>query len=385
VLSTQTPGDCKLAICDANGNETTIPDDNDAADDNNECTTDGCESGTPTHTPVKAGTSCSTGGGKVCSSAGACVECASDTDCATKVCKNDVCIAAQCDDTVRNGAETDVDCGGGTCAPCGYDKLCGSDSDCKGQSCVGSHCAASCTDGEKNGSETAVDCGGACTTKCASGKTCSVDGDCQSDKCSGGVCVDVLLISEVQTRGSNGGADEFLEVYNPNGYAVAFDSAWEIWTRNAASSACAMLNKRIGGGGQMIPAHGHLLFTNASSPGYDGTVTGDATYTTGLTDSGQIVLLHGGALVDSLCYYFNTTTQNNLTCTTPPAMWFPCQGAVSNAPHNDGNTGASGTDVSIERKPGGSLGNGQNTGDNAADWNTMVTPNPQNTTSPAAP
>ena len=34
-------------------------------------------------------------------------------------------------------------------------------------------------------------------------------------------------------------------------------------------------------------------------------------------------------------------------------MWFPCNGAVSNAPHNDTTGGSSNTDVSLERKPGG--------------------------------
>jgi hypothetical protein len=45
-----------------------------------------------------------------------------------------------------------------------------------------------CTDGVRNGNETDVDCGGSCTTKCANGKTCSVNADCQSALCSQSVC-----------------------------------------------------------------------------------------------------------------------------------------------------------------------------------------------------
>ncbi|APR84812.1 Hypothetical protein A7982_10161 [Minicystis rosea] len=385
VLTAQTPGDCKKAVCDGNGGVSQDDDNGDVADDQNECTTDGCSAGSATHLPKTSGTPC-TVGGKVCSSAGKCVECVTSTDCGSMVCQNNVCVGAQCNDTVQNGTESDVDCGGtGTCARCGFNKKCGAGTDCKSQSCISNHCAASCNDTEKDGAETDVDCGGGTCPTCGSNKACSTNTDCTSGNCTGGKCVDVLLISELQTRGSNGGSDEFIEIYNPNAYAVSFDGGWEIWTRSAASNACAALNKRITGAGQAIPAHGHLLFTNGSATGYDGAVAGDGTYTTGFSDSGQIVLLRSGTLVDSLCYYFSTTTQNNLTCPTPPAMWFPCQGTVSNLPHNDTTATASNADVTIERKPGGAAGNGQNTGDNAADWNTMVTPNPQNTMSPATP
>ena len=383
-IAAQTAGDCKIAVCDGNGGTSSIPDSNDKKDDGNTCTTDGCSAGSPTHTPVTPGTACTgPNGAKVCGPSGVCVECVSGTNCASGVCKTNICVAAQCNDAVKNGNETDVDCGGGSCPPCGFNKICGSDNDCVGQSCVGGHCAASCTDGQKNGGETDVDCGGACATKCTSGESCGVDGDCANNSCIGGKCVDTLLISEVQTRGTNGGSDEFFEIYNPNAQPVTFDATWEVWTRNATSS-CATLNKRLTGANQVIPAHGHLLFTN--SGGYDGAVVGDATYTTGFSDSGQIVLLRGGALVDSLCYYFSATTQNNLTCATPPAMWFPCQGAgVSNAPHNDTTGGASNTDASMERKPGGAAGNGQSTGDNTTDFDGNVTPSPQNLMSPVTP
>src|SRR5262249_28333020 len=149
-LAAQTKGDCKLAICDGNGGTTTMADDNDVADDGKDCTTDGCSSGSPTHVPVKAGTACSTGGGKGGSAAGDCVECVTGTDCATLVCKMNLCVAQSCTDTVQNGSETDVDCGG-SCPPCGFGKKCGTNGDCKGQSCINTTCAATCTDGAKNG------------------------------------------------------------------------------------------------------------------------------------------------------------------------------------------------------------------------------------------
>jgi hypothetical protein len=386
-LQAQTAGDCKTAVCDGSGGTTTVNDDLDKLDDGNDCTTDGCAAGAVKHTPVAVGSGCATGGGKVCTAAGKCVECNVGADCASMVCKTNICVAAQCNDVIQNGAETDVDCGGTSCPKCAFGKKCGGDSDCVGGSCLTGHCAASCTDLQKDGAESDVDCGGGACPACPSGKACGGNADCQSGRCSGGLCMDVLLISELQTRGSAGGSDEFIELYNPTAVAVKFDSTWEVWARNAATSACTAPNKRITGGTPAtftIPPHGHLLYAN--SAGYNGAVTPDGTYTSGFTDSGEVILLHGGVVVDSLCYYFNATTQGNLTCATPPAVWYPCQGTpMNNLPHNDGTGTASITDVSLERKPGGSGGNGQSTGDNSADFTSMVAANPQSLTSAPTP
>ena len=45
----------------------------------------------------------------------------------------------------------------------------------------------SCLDGIKNGSESDVDCGGSCP-RCADGRTCATGDDCASFRCSGGTC-----------------------------------------------------------------------------------------------------------------------------------------------------------------------------------------------------
>ena len=44
-----------------------------------------------------------------------------------------------------------------------------------------------CTDGVKNGTETDIDCGGSCP-ECANGKACQGAGDCASGKCVSQVC-----------------------------------------------------------------------------------------------------------------------------------------------------------------------------------------------------
>ena len=95
----------------------------------------------------------------------------------------------RCTDGVKNGTETDVDCGGG-CAPCATGKGCDGGSDCASGLCSGGVCAAqpTCSDGVKNGNETDVDCGGGTCTGCANGKSCNGGSDCASGLCSGGVC-----------------------------------------------------------------------------------------------------------------------------------------------------------------------------------------------------
>ncbi|MDI1450420.1 sialidase family protein [Polyangium sp. 6x1] len=116
-------------------------------------------------------------------------------------------------DPIKNGDETDVNCGGSCavkCADAGIDcttsaqcgtSTCGGTNKCAAQACVdGDDCmsgvcsgnicqAATCTDGVKNGSEGDADCGGNCPAKCALTKTCNAHADCASGACSSGVCV----------------------------------------------------------------------------------------------------------------------------------------------------------------------------------------------------
>jgi hypothetical protein len=48
-------------------------------------------------------------------------------------------VCATCSDGMKNGAETDVDCGGGACpaCACGVGRACGNNMGCNGCSCAG--------------------------------------------------------------------------------------------------------------------------------------------------------------------------------------------------------------------------------------------------------
>jgi hypothetical protein len=114
--------------------------------------------------------------------------CASGAGCTSGVCTSGFCAAPVCNDGVKNGAETGVDCGG-SCAPCGVGLGCGTAADCGSGVCAGGACQApTCTDGVKNGAESGADCGGGACAPCADGVGCLVGGDCGSGVCTTGHC-----------------------------------------------------------------------------------------------------------------------------------------------------------------------------------------------------
>jgi hypothetical protein len=110
--------------------------------------------------------------------------------------------APTCVDHIKNGSETDVDCGGGMCPPCADGLKCGVAADCTSGVCTMGQCAVpSCKDGVKNGTESDVDCGGSCP-KCAAMKKCGGNADCASGICTNGACVPCTRIDDCAS-GSN--------------------------------------------------------------------------------------------------------------------------------------------------------------------------------------
>ena len=115
--------------------------------------------------------------------------CAVAKDCTTSVCTGGTCQAASATDGVKNGDETDVDCGGSKAPACADGKSCGKPADCADKICTAGKCVArKPADGVQNGDETDVDCGGAQSPPCATGQMCLVQADCDNVLCTGGVC-----------------------------------------------------------------------------------------------------------------------------------------------------------------------------------------------------
>ena len=102
-----------------------------------------------------------------------------------------------CTDQIRNGEETDIDCGG-TCGPCDLGDGCRVDKDCDQGICKGGTCApVACANEIQDPGETDVDCGGATCRKCAGGRTCEVATDCFNGNCvaSTKTCFELPVVS----------------------------------------------------------------------------------------------------------------------------------------------------------------------------------------------
>jgi hypothetical protein len=111
-------------------------------------------------------------------------KCDGPPDCLSGVCRANVCQAAKPADGVKNGDETDVDCGGSAAPACGDGKGCAIADDCLSAVCTGAVCQAPTdTDGVKNGDETGVDCGGSASNKCPTGEGCKTTDDCDQVQC----------------------------------------------------------------------------------------------------------------------------------------------------------------------------------------------------------
>jgi hypothetical protein len=172
-MPVQDPGDCQEVQCDGSGGTVVVTKTTDVPVDGNNCTDDICTGNAPSN-PILVGTMC---GGTVqqpqlCTAQGQC-GCQTNADC-----------------TSPNT------CGGGnpgTPLVCGCTKTsCAAE----GKTCgvISDECFSTlnCDNGVKNPAETDVDCGGptsGCATRCSQGKKCSVTNDCVAGlTCVDGVC-----------------------------------------------------------------------------------------------------------------------------------------------------------------------------------------------------
>lgn len=188
-VAVQEKGDCQSKVCNGQGIVVDAPDLSDPADDGNPCTLDACVGGQTQHGFLMAGTSCD--GTRFCDGFGYCVDCLVASDCPNGACTQNTCVAPQCSDAVKNGTETDVDCGGPLCAACPVGFGCGANQDCKSQVCEGGKCVApTCMDNVQNGQETYIDCGGPDCLPCKPGAPCNAGIDCLSKICLAKVCQD---------------------------------------------------------------------------------------------------------------------------------------------------------------------------------------------------
>jgi endonuclease G len=181
-----------------------------------------------------------------------------------------------------------------------------------------------------------------------------------------------IVISEVQTRGSAGATDEFVELYNLSANAVDI-SGYKLYYR--AKDGSISYTRHIVPSGITLQPYQHYLIVGS---GYDGGVTNDGTLTSSIADVGGLQLqTGGGTVVDSLAYSYSGGGD--------PNNGF-AEGAYFNSNPHD-NSDSTNQDTSMERKPGtlssfGGHKNGTDTDDNSNDFFTTTTSNPENLSSP---
>jgi hypothetical protein len=68
-----------------------------------------------------------------------------------QTCREDgVCVFSSCGNGLKDGDETDVDCGGGDCGKCADHRYCKNNNDCQNNSCIGEVPAAECVTWKNN-------------------------------------------------------------------------------------------------------------------------------------------------------------------------------------------------------------------------------------------
>jgi endonuclease G len=172
-----------------------------------------------------------------------------------------------------------------------------------------------------------------------------------------------IVISEFRTRGPNGAADEFVELYNNTDSAVNI-GGWKINGSNSSGTTSTRLTITAG---TMIPARGHFLATNPSASGgpYSGGVPGNQTFTTGITDDGGIAVLDASnAIIDQVGFTAGSAYKEGSVLTTQ---------LTTN------------TNRSYERKPGDGSGSTQDTDNNLNDFQLISPSDPQNLASAPTP
>jgi len=170
-----------------------------------------------------------------------------------------------------------------------------------------------------------------------------------------------IVISEFRVRGTAGGNDEFVELYN-NGDTPADISGYTMRGSNNAGTASVRATVPAN---VVLPGRAHYLFVNTAAGGYSLAVPGDAGYGTGITDDGGIAIFSAsGTSVDQV-------------------------GLSAGSAYKEGTTlaslGATNANRGYARKNAGTPDTLQDSGDNSADFQLLSPSDPQNVVLTSSP
>ena len=156
--------------------------------------------------------------------------------------------APTCTDNIKNGTESDVDCGG-SCPGCADGKVCTAGPDCENGICTGGSCAApSCDDNVKNGTELDVDCAGPCGARsCKVGQVCDDNTQCETQMCAGtNVCIAarrVFVTRMHYTGGQIGGLTGADAKCQAEANAAQLGGTYKAWLSDLTGSPASRFTK----------------------------------------------------------------------------------------------------------------------------------------------
>jgi len=132
-----------------------------------------------------------------------------------------------------------------------------------------------------------------------------------------------VVISEFRTRGLNGASDEFIEIFNPTGSAIAIGN-WQLRVLTGTGTESTRVTIPLGV--TLVPGQYYLIANSTVTTGYSDLVLPDQTYTTGIVDEGGIALYDNlGIRIDSVglntvyTTYTETSPLSALSNFTPDA------------------------------------------------------------------
>jgi hypothetical protein len=168
-----------------------------------------------------------------------------------------------------------------------------------------------------------------------------------------------LVVSEVVTGGASA-SDELIELHNPTTSPLPLEGLEVIYVTSSGATISRRAAWEVGA--PSVPAGGHVLIANAS--GIYASIA-DATFESGMAATGGSVairILGASTAVDAAGWGTTTSPWREESPATAPSAG-----------------------ASIERLPGGALGSGIDTDDNAADFAERLVPGPENLGSPPTP
>lgn len=152
-----------------------------------------------------------------------------------------------CEDGVRSGMETDVDCGSVCGEQCGIGQGCSIGGDCQSSFCHATTLlcvATSCEDGRVSGSEADVDCGGGCAP-CAVGRACVQNSDCEgTSACAGNFCVPTFAVG-VTVSGLPSASSVVLQNNGGDDLSVGGNGSFGFATRVTGAYAVTVLTQPL--------------------------------------------------------------------------------------------------------------------------------------------